>query len=296
MAGGSTLPLDGDGSSRFLPWLIGLMVFLAALAIGAGFAVDSALMRWDDGLHGTLTVELPQPAGGGTLASASADQVLALLRGTVGVAGATLLDRQAEAALLQPWLGGSVEIDRLPLPALIDVQRAEAVPLDLPDLSRRLAALVPGASVETHGAWVEQLLRVAKLLEIGAVVIVALIGAVAVSTVIFITRTGLMIHAPIVDLLHAMGAADSYIAGQFQRHAFRLGMRGGIIGLVPALLGFGVIRLAAEQGGSVAADLAPGLALPILAWAVLALLPLGMALVGLATARVTVLRTLARMP
>jgi cell division transport system permease protein len=125
---------------------------------------------------------------------------------------------------------------------------------------------------------------------------VALIGAVAVSTVIFITRTGLMIHAPIVDLLHAMGAADSYIAGQFQRHAFRLGLRGGIIGLVPALLGFGVIRLAAEQGGSVAADLAPGLALPILAWAVLALLPLGMALVGLATARVTVLRTLARMP
>jgi cell division transport system permease protein len=296
MAGGSTLPLDGDGSSRFLPWLIGLMVFLAALAIGAGFAVDSALLRWDDGLRGTLTVDLPQPAGGGTLASASADQVLALLRGTAGVAGATLLDRQAEAALLQPWLGGSVEIDRLPLPALIDVQRAEAVPLDLPDLSRRLAALVPGASVETHGAWVEQLLRVAKLLEIGAVVIVALIGAVAVSTVIFITRTGLMIHAPIVDLLHAMGAADSYIAGQFQRHAFRLGLRGGIIGLVPALLGFGVIRLAAEQGGSVAADLAPGLALPILAWAVLALLPLGMALVGLATARVTVLRTLARMP
>jgi cell division transport system permease protein len=114
--------------------------------------------------------------------------------------------------------------------------------------------------------------------------------------VIFITRTGLMIHAPIVDLLHAMGATDSYIAGQFQRHAFRLGLRGGTIGLVPVLLGLGVIRLAAEQGGSVVADLAPGLALPMLAWAVLALLPLGIALVGLATARMTVLRTLARMP
>ncbi|MGB8842068.1 MAG: cell division protein [Aliidongia sp.] len=296
MAGGSTLPLDGDGSSRFLPWLVGLMVFLAALATGAGFAVDTALLRWDNGLRGALTIQLPQPLTGGTLAAATVNQVMTVLRGTAGVTGATTLDGQVEAALLQPWLGGAVEVDQLPLPVLIDVQRADSVPLDLADLSRHLAVLVPGASVETHGAWVEQLLRVAKLLEIGAAVIVALIGLVAVSTVIFITRTGLMIHAPIVDLLHMMGATDSYIARQFQWHAFRLGLRGAIIGLLPALLTFGAFKLAAERGGAAVADLAPGLTLPLAAWVVLAMLPLAMGLVALVTARVTVLRTLARMP
>jgi len=296
MARASTIPLDGDGSARFLPWLIGLMVFLAALATGAGFAIDSALIRWDDGLRGTLTVQLPQPIGGGPLASASIDAALALLRGTAGVVGATALDPQAEAGLLQPWLGDSVEAGQLPLPVLIDVQHAEAVTLDLPDLTRRLAAIVPGASVETHGAWLEQLFRVAELIEIGAAIIVVLIGVVAVMTVIFTTRTGLMIHAPIVDLLHLMGATDSYIARQFQWHAFGLGLRGGSIGLVLALLAFGALRLAAEQGGAAVADLAPGLRLPVLAWVLVGGLPVLMGLVGLVTARVTVLRTLARMP
>jgi cell division transport system permease protein len=295
MARRTTLPLDEDGSDRFLPWLIGLMVFLAALATGAGFAIDAALMRWDDGLRGTLTVQLPQPAGG-PLSAASIDQALALLRGTGGVVSVKALDAQAEAQLLQPWLGESVDAAQLPLPILIDVQRSEDASLDLAGLTQRLAAIVPGATVETHGAWLEQLFRVAWLIEIGAAGIVGLIGLAAVLTVIFTTRTGLMIHAPIVDLLHLMGAADNYIARQFQWHAFRLGLRGGLIGLILALLAFGALRVAAEQGGNSAADLAPGLRLPIVAWVLVAVLPPVMGLVGLVTARVTVLRILARMP
>jgi cell division transport system permease protein len=140
------------------------------------------------------------------------------------------------------------------------------------------------------------LFRVADLIEFGAGLVVLLIGAVSVLTVVFTTRTGLMIHAPIVDLLHLMGAADHYIARQFQWHAFRLGLRGGAIGLILALLAFGALRLGAEAGGSSVADLAPGLRLPILAWVLVGLLPPVMGLVGLVTARLTVLRTLARMP
>ena len=136
MAGAATLPLAGDGSARFLPWLIGLMVFLATLAIGAGFAIDAALIRWDDGLRGTLTVQLPPPVAGGPLPEAAVEQVLTLLRGTNGVAGAVALDPKAEAQLLQPWLGDSVDAGQLPLPVLIDVQRNDAVPVYLPDLAR----------------------------------------------------------------------------------------------------------------------------------------------------------------
>jgi cell division transport system permease protein len=296
MARALTLPLDDDGSARFLPWLIGLMVFLAALATGSGFAIDAALLRWDDGLRGTLTVQLPQPLVGGRLSAATLDQAIKLLRGTPGVTDAAALDDQAEAGLLQPWLGDTVDAGQLPLPVLIDVRRDEAVAVDQADLARRLGAIVPGATVETHGAWLGQLFRVADLIEFGAALVVLLIGAVSVMTVVFTTRTGLMIHAPIVDLLHLMGAADTYIARQFQWHAFRLGLRGGAIGLVLALLAFGALKLAAEQSDAALADLAPGLRLPILAWVLVLCLPVVMGLVGMATARITVLRTLARMP
>ena len=53
------IPFDRDGSGRFLPWLIALMVYLAALASSGALALDGALERWDRGLAGTLTVELP---------------------------------------------------------------------------------------------------------------------------------------------------------------------------------------------------------------------------------------------
>jgi cell division transport system permease protein len=32
------LPLEDDGAGRFLPWMIALMVYLAALALAAGTA------------------------------------------------------------------------------------------------------------------------------------------------------------------------------------------------------------------------------------------------------------------
>jgi cell division transport system permease protein len=294
MARARTLPLHQDGSTRFLPWLIALMVFLAALSVGAAFALDAALERWDGGLRGTLTVQLPQPASGTKLAPATLEAALAMLRAVPGVASAIPLDDAAEAALLQPWLGKDVQAVQLPLPVLVDLHLLPGAAIDGAMLGRQLDALVPGARVETHGAWLDRLFRIAGLIELGSAAIVVLIGSVAIVTVVFTTRTGLMIHAPIVNLLHLMGASDFYIARQFQWHAFRLGIRGGIIGLMPALLAFGALHLAA--GENAGADLMPGFRLPIGAWVVAVALPLAMGLAGMATARITVLRALARMP
>jgi cell division transport system permease protein len=290
-----TLPLHQDGSTRFLPWLIALMVFLAALAVGAAFALDTALERWNDGLRGTLTVQLPRPAGGGALAPATMEAALAAMRAVPGIVSAVPLDAAAQSALLKPWLGDNADAVELPLPALVDLRLAAGASIDDAALARKLDQLVPGARVETHGAWLDQLFRLASMVEIGTAAIVLLIGSVAIVTVIFTTRTGLMIHAPVVDLLHLMGAPNFYIARQFQWHAFRLGFRGGIIGLVLALLAFGALYLAAQQGAATA-DLMPGFRLPIAAWISVLALPLGMGLAGLVTARITVLRALARMP
>ena len=67
MARRTTLPLDDDGSDRFLPWLIGLMVFLAALATGAGFAVDAALYRAKGaGRNRAMNERMPEPVAAGS--------------------------------------------------------------------------------------------------------------------------------------------------------------------------------------------------------------------------------------
>jgi cell division transport system permease protein len=119
-----------------------------------------------------------------------------------------------------------------------------------------------------------------------------LVGLAAIITVVFVTRTGLEIHRQVIELLHLMGAQDRYIAREFQRHALRLGLRGGLFGF--ALAAAALAGLAWLARGSNAA-LLPDLDLAPLDWAWLALLPLAAAVTAMWTARLTVLRTLVRL-
>jgi cell division transport system permease protein len=297
MARARDLPLDGDGSARFLPWLVALMVYLAALTLAGGAALHDAVAAWNAGLAGALTVELPRGANGAAVPQDRIDAALRELATVPGVDRAALLDAPAETRLLAPWLGQDVDVSVLPLPVLIDVRMKPGVGLDADLLAQRLRPVAPGVTVETHGSWLDRLFRVARLIQFGAMAIVALIGLVAVSTVIFTTRTGLAIHAPVIQLVHLIGASDAYVARQFQWHAFRLAVAGGGIGLVMALISFGALKWTAEQGllpGEAA--LLPAFHLPAAAWLAVLALPLAMGLVGLLTARWTVLKTLGRMP
>ena len=291
------LPLQADGSGRFLPWFIGLMVYLAALALASSQLLTSAIDHWDAGLRGSLTVQIAVPADGSPLPSASLDAVLTQLRQAPGIARAVPLDMGAERDMLRPWLGSALDDQVLPLPILIDVHTAPGQTPDTAALERRLDAVVPGTSVVTHDRWLGRLFRVARLIALSGDLVVALVGAGAVLTIIFSTRTGLLIHQGVIELLHLVGARDSYIARQFQMHAFRQALGGGIFGLVFALFTIAGIALAASIGtGGDEIALFDGLEIPVAGWGGLLVLPLAAGLVALITARITVLRILGRMP
>ncbi len=290
------LPTDGDGSGRFLPWIIGLMVYLAALALAGMMALHGAIERWDSALAGTLTVQLPAAAG------SELEAALTLLRATPGVERAEPLDAAANAALLERWLGPGLAADELRLPRLIDLRVDPARVIDPAALAKRLAAVAPSARLDDHRGWLDRLFAVALAIELVAAAIVALVAGAAVMSIVFATRTGLAIHHGTVEVLHLIGARDSFIAAQFQWPALRLGLRGGLIGLVPAvltLLGLSQAAGGAAVGGAVvggAISALPSLTLAPWQWAILLLLPIAAGITALATARFTVLRSLARMP
>ena len=58
------LPLDRDASARFLPWIIGFMVYLCVIAVAAGLTVDRVAERWRQGLADHLDA-LPATLSGG---------------------------------------------------------------------------------------------------------------------------------------------------------------------------------------------------------------------------------------
>jgi len=288
------LPLRDDSAGRFLPWFVALMVYLAALALAGALIAAEAGRDWRQALTGALTVELPPaPAGAPKAATTEVERLLESLRAAPGVAAAELVGPDRMRALLAPWLGADAAVEDLPLPRLIEVALAAGAAPDLDLLRRQIADIAPEARLDDHGAWLGALLRTARGIEILALILVAVAGAAAIWTVVFTTRTRLETHRASIELLHLIGAQDSYIARQFQFQALLVGLAGGIGGLLPAALT--VLLLGAVTGG---ADfgLLPEVALTWQGWAALACLAPAAALVAMATARLVVLRTLGKLP
>lgn len=286
----SDVPLSGDPASRFLPWTVGLLVFLATLAFAAGMFLSSAGDTWRQNLSGTLTIQIP--ATDGSDRRARVDAAAELLRTTPGIVSVRPIPDAEIAVLLEPWLGKQVLGLELPMPDLIDVTVARGAEVDLAALSARLARVAPGAVVDDHAIWLRRLTEFTRIAETisFAVMIVILISAVA--TVVFTTRTGLAIHSDVVEVLHLIGAQDSYVARQFQNHTLRLASAGACAGF---LLGAGIVWLAHVYGGRLSGGLLPELSFGPLQWALLAALPVAAVLLVVLTVGITVKRVLGKM-
>jgi cell division transport system permease protein len=297
MSRGFDISFARDGSVRFLPWIVALMVYLAGLALAGALLLDSALSDWNRSLSGVMTVELP-PAATRATDDADVGPVVALLQATPGVASVKLLPRTEVAKLVEPWLGTGQTIGQLALPRLIDVRIDPAHRPDFAALRVKLATAAPGALVDDARLRFDRLFDLGLSIEMMTVVVLVLIGMAAVLTTIFATQAGLAVHQNVIETLHILGARDSYIAQQFARQALGLGLRGGLIGLV---LAAGTLALLGHAASG-AAILGPGLRLvPAMTllpwqWSLLVFVPIAATAIAYFTALATVHGALARMP
>ncbi|HVJ33703.1 MAG TPA: FtsX-like permease family protein [Terriglobia bacterium] len=317
----SDLPLQADPATRFLPWILGFLVYLSALMIGCGLMIDQMAESWQAGLAGNLTVELPiDPAIDAKTRGDRLNAAIDLVTATPGVTGATVLEQAELERLLRPWLGDNVEQLDVALPTMIAVTTDRKAVIDLADLQQRLTAIVAGSRVDNHGDWVSDALHFLHTLQALAAFLVLLVLTAAAATVVFVTRTGLAVHQPVIEILHLVGAQDSYIARQFQAQSFRVSLAGGIIGTLLAIGTLGGLAFAlgrrgigfdrATDGLTGTAPLLPaatdhlgsfllhslgfGIELTPWHWLAMAGLPLLIAFLAMLTARWTVLRSIHR--
>lgn len=293
MAQRTDLPLSDDSTTRLVPWIVGVMAYLAALALAAALTLSNVAREWSEGLEGSLTVQIPA-AENDTPQTTDARIVAAVrvLLKTEGVDSARPIPLPEIGKMLEPWLGSAAATADLPLPRVIDVRLKPDAAIDYTALSERLVNAVPGASLETHEKWRNTLLLLFRSIEAVAIVVILLISAVALAAIVLTTRSVLAVHHEIVELLHLIGAQDTYIAEQFQRHAFHLALKGSVGGTACALATLiGIVQLT----GDLDASLLPPATLAYWHWPVLALLPAAEAYGAMFTARLTILRALRRM-
>jgi cell division transport system permease protein len=292
------LPLDSDGATRLVPWIIALMSYLAALTLLAAALTGSLAWRWTEGVSGAVTVILA-PAGDG--APADDGQRIARARDALasvpGVTGVEVLDAAQVARRLQPWLGAGASAEDLPLPRLLAVRVSAERRPDIDAMRRRLDQAAPGAVVDDHGIWRAEIARLAWRMMSFAGLAVVLIALASAAVVVFAVRAGLAIHRETIEVLHLIGAHDGYIARQFQSYATKLAFQGGLIALV--VLGLSEAFLVQAILG-LDPTLLPRLDLAPWQWVALGAAPavlvfLGMLALANATAQHTVRRAIARL-
>src|SRR5262245_43765754 len=227
------VPKDSIAASA-LAAVVAIMTFLAAVTSGGVAMVIGSANEWQSEVAREMTIQVRPTPGRDIEAEISKAQALA--RSAPGVAEAHPYTRQESDRLLEPWLGSGLPLDDLPVPRMIAVQIASGAVLDTAALRQSLAQSVAGASLDDHRSGISRMRGVAKAAIAGGMGVFGLVLAATVLSVTFATRGAMASNRPIVEVLHFVGAKEAYIASQFQRHFLGLGLKGGALGGIAAML------------------------------------------------------------
>ncbi len=292
------LPLASSHSNSFLRLLILLMSVLGVLALSAFFALSAMTERWSEGLTGKASVEIPASDSNGDIISPElvrdmTDKVAKILSGHPDIAEVTITEESQVKEMLSPWLGTDIMGDTVPIPGLISITFNDDKDIDIKKLEQDIRDKAPLARIDTHESWLSDVLRFTGALQFAAILLGLIIGLTTLVAVAGGVRSKLSENKEELELLHLMGATDSYIAKQIQKHMMILALQGGAIGVVAGIILLFIISLIA---GEVGVNLIPDFKLGMIQKAFLIFLPIPIAALAMMTARFTVLRVLTKMP
>jgi cell division transport system permease protein len=223
-------------AGRALVIVIAIMTFLSCLTAGGAMLVSSASESWRSSFSQEATIQV-KPQTGQDVEAAVA-KAAAAARGAPGVADVQIFSKADSERLLEPWLGSGLDLSDLPIPRLIVVKMRDGAAPDITALRAALAAQAPGASLDDHSLWLSRLDTMADAIVLFALALFVLMILAMTMAVGFATRGAMAGNREIIEVLHFVGAADSFISRQFQGHFLRLGLRGGLIGGAAAAVFF----------------------------------------------------------
>jgi cell division transport system permease protein len=270
------------GAARFggpTPWVIAIMSFSIILIAATGLALANTAGVLSRAIEARYALEVP---GGG----ADLGALLAVVRGSPGVASAEAVPESDMRATLERWLGPAAQSRELPVPALVNFEIAQGA--NLQTIQRRAAAVAPGARIVAHRDSVAPLLHSLTLLQAVAFGLVLLLSAAAAAAVVLAARGALDTHRFAIEVMHGIGATDLQVTHLFQRKIAIDALIGSLAGGLAAA----VVLLLLAGGAAFAGELTGGATLALRDLLILALLPLLLTVLATWVARTAVLRAL----
>ncbi|HUV32301.1 MAG TPA: ABC transporter permease [Devosiaceae bacterium] len=222
-------------AGRTLMLLVAIMTFLSCVTFGGVVLVQQSALAWSADVGREVTIQI-RPIEGAVMES-NLRIAVEIAESNAGVARVQALSETEGEALLRPWLG-DIDIAELSVPRLIVVQLSNPSPADLAALASHLADAVPGASLDTHTLWRQQINAMAGTVVVSGLLILALILVATMLAIVFATRGTMASNRDIVDVLHFIGASNRFVAGEFQSRFLSIGLKGGAAGGAGAVVFF----------------------------------------------------------
>lgn len=230
-----------DDAHRFLPWHIGIMVALATFLLSLVFALGGWVGTHQQDYNANISIILP---GSIDKLDDKTALVKSLLAKEKTIASVKQVSESNLRDLLTPWIGSGDALADVALPVLLDITLKDAKEtLNEDKLKAALKEIDPTIELDAHNSWADVFAAFIHILQGLAVMLVGTIIGAMTLMIIFSARASLHMHERTVNLLHAMGAEDMYIARQFQNEHFKIGLKAASLGVICAVCAYYVLGL-----------------------------------------------------
>lgn len=226
-----------DAGSRYAPFTLALLVFIATISLIITLMVNNVLDEWKVSLRQTITIHVPPDFRlSGDMEERKISNLFNTIQRKDGISSITKLKSNEVKDILQPWFSSADSFDVLPLPTIIQVTIKPDHVLDIENLRQEIKKIDPDAVLDGHDIWQRQLLVLFRGIQsLCLIVMLSMTGAIVI-IVFLISHASMVAHLEIVDIMQIVGAKDDMIISVFQKRAFRTGMWGIFFGVLLAIL------------------------------------------------------------
>lgn len=224
--------------NKLIPFIISFLIYSATIAAMSAFFTNRLISEWSGALKGHITVEFQSNIIGEAevLTDKQKKEIVSVIKNTAGVKCVNELQETEILKILEPWLGGTSIPDDFPFPVIFDVESNVNAKIDLLQLTERLSKISPDVKIHDHANWYAPIFNISEGLFFFAILLSVLIFCTVCATVAFIAKHTLESHEDVVKILQLIGADNFYIASQFRRYYFFIGLKASALSVFFSLL------------------------------------------------------------
>lgn len=236
------VPVSKDPMTKLIPWIVALLVFLLCLVLSGASSLGVSMHKWQVGMSHRITMEIPLQH------EIDRDRITAsvsdYLKSNPGLVNVEIADKTKLYNLFGVPLQQADQYQNFPLPVMVDVTLNPENPANVNEMMAQLKQYTPGVRFETYAQWHNMMHILQRSMQMIAYTFIMLIVLTVIVVITLVTKAGLLAHQESIAILRLIGASNSYVARKFQVNAFRLSLRGAIIGFCLALPMIWLLNLA----------------------------------------------------